>query len=450
MGWKTLELTGWGRSRRVRTLAARPERVSEVAAALAEADDKGIIAYGAGRSYGDAALNDGGRTILTGRLNRILAFDAESGEVVAEPGVTIRELVDVFLPRGFLPPVCPDTAWSTLGGAAAADVHGKNHETAGSFGDHVVWLDVMTPSGTLLRASPQEQPDLYFATIGGLGLTGVIVTLCLRLRRVPSNAAVVRHRRMADIEAFLAAFAAPEIDTEYAFGWIDALAGGRQMGRGILQTGRPSERGVDQRPRAERMVPFDLPDIAVSRWTVAAFNALHFRRVPPGGLERIEPYDSFLFPLDAVPEWNRIYGRRGFHHFQCVVPDDGADIALRLLLGEVVRSRRGSILAMLKRLGGPGLGFLSFATPGYSLSVDLPNRPGVEALLQKLERITLDRGGRVCLAKDSSLSPAALAPMYPELPQFRVVLETIDPQARMRSALALRLKLRDAGSGAAT
>jgi decaprenylphospho-beta-D-ribofuranose 2-oxidase len=444
MRWKALELTGWGRSRRASTQAARPERVGEVAAALADADGKGVIAFGAGRSYGDEALNDGGRTILTGRLNRILSYDAGSGEVVAEPGVTIRELIDVFLPRGFLPPVCPGTAFTTLGGAVANDVHGKNHELVGSFGDHLVWLEIVTPNGERVRASPRVNADLFFATIGGLGLTGVIVTLCLRLKRVPSNAVVVRHRRMADIEAFLAAFAAREPDSEHSVGWIDCVAGGKRMGRGILQTARPAERGLTVKPRADRLVPFTLPEMALNRWTVGAFNALYFRRVPAAGVERLETYDTFLFPLDSLLEWNRIYGRRGFHQFQCVVPEDGGVIALRLLLGEIVRSRRASFLAVLKRLGAAGLGFLSFPMPGYTLALDFPNRSGVEPLLQKLERITLDRGGRVYLAKDSCLTPAALPAMYPELAQYRDVLETVDPQGRMQSDMARRLKLREA------
>jgi decaprenylphospho-beta-D-ribofuranose 2-oxidase len=446
MNWKELELSGWGRSRRVRTQAARPERVRDVIAAMGEADEKGIIAYGAGRSYGDAALNDGGRTILTGRLNRILTFDSESGEMVAEPGVTFRELIDVFLPRGYLPPACPGTAYTTLGGAVANDVHGKNHESAGSFGDHVVWFELVTPAGERVRCSPQDNADLFFATIGGLGLTGVIVTVCLRLKRVPSNALVVRHRRMADIEAFLAAFAVRDADSEYSVGWIDGLAGGKQIGRGVLQTARPADQAVTVKPHADRLMPFDLPEMALNRWTVAAFNALYLRRVPAAGTERLTPCDSFLFPLDSLLEWNRIYGRRGFHQFQCVVPEEGAAIALRLLLGEVVRSRRASFLAVLKRLGAAGLGFLSFPMPGYTLALDFPNRAGVEGLLQKLERITLDRGGRVYLAKDSSLTPAALPAMYPELAQFRAVLETVDPRARMQSDMARRLKLREAGA----
>ncbi|MBX6324356.1 MAG: FAD-binding oxidoreductase [Rhodospirillaceae bacterium] len=192
MRWKALELAGCGRSRRARTLAARPERLRAVAAALARADGRGVIARGGGRSFGDAALNDRGRTILTTRLDRILSFDAEAGVVVGEPGVTFRDLLSVVLPRGWLPPVCPPTADATLGGALAADAHGMNYRGMGGFGDHVPWLELVTPAGALVRASPQDDADLYFATIGGLGLTGVVVTLCLRLMRVPSNAAVVR------------------------------------------------------------------------------------------------------------------------------------------------------------------------------------------------------------------------------------------------------------------
>src|SRR5579883_2454343 len=239
--WKRLTLSGWGRLSEARSLAARPERVGEVAATLAgRRKGDSILAFGAGRSYGDAALNDGGRALLTARLNRILAFDAPSGEVVVEPGVTFRDLLEVFLPRGLVAPASPGTAFATIGGAVANDVHGKNHEAVGSFGNHIRWLEILLPSGEVVRASPEQRPDLLRLAVGGIGLGGVILAVCLRLMRVPSNALALTERRLGDLEGTMAALAEPRAKAAYSVAWLDALAGGRSLGRGVLEIAEPA------------------------------------------------------------------------------------------------------------------------------------------------------------------------------------------------------------------
>ena len=437
--WAERELSGWGRVHKARCLAARPERQAELAAALA--GDDALLAYGAGRSYGDVALNSGGRAVVTTRLDRLLSFDRESGLLVAEPGVGFGTLFATFLPLGFAPPVAPGTGFATLGGGVANDVHGKNHHLQGSFGQHVEWLDLRLPSGESRRLARAELSPLWRATLGGLGLTGLIERIALRLKRVPSNAIRVQKRRIADLDAFLAAFN-DQAQADYAVGWIDALARGPHLGRGILETAVPAERSLGAASPASRRLPFDLPPFALGRTTVRAFNAAYLRHVPAEGAESTMHYAKFLFPLDAIHHWNRIYGRRGFHQFQCLVPFDGGARALRLLLESIARSGQGSFLAVLKTMGMRGDGYLSFPAPGYTLALDFPNAPGVSELLARLERIAADHGGRVYLAKDSTLHPELLPAMYPDLDRFRAVLDDIDPHRRMNSDMARRLAIR--------
>ncbi len=443
MTWKDMELSGWGRSHHAACRAARPERRRDAVAAISQSDATGILAFGAGRSYGDTGLNDGGRAVLSERLNRILAFDQTSGEIVVEPGVTFRDLLEVFLPRGFLVPVSPGTAYATIGGAVANDVHGKNHEAVGSFGHHVRWVEMLLPSGDIVRASPEERHDLFAATIGGIGLTGILLAICFPMTRVPSNAVALREQRVRDLDVFLDALKNKGEKAHYSVGWIDALAGGRSLGRGILETAEPSDEDIAERRSRTRAVPMDCPGLLLNRRSVKAFNALYYRRFARRERRCRIAYGRFLYPLDALLDWNRLYGRLGFHQFQCVVPFEAGASALRQLLEAVRAGRNASPLAVLKTLGAAGLGHLSFPMPGYTLAVDLPHKRGVEDILAKLEAITLDHGGRVYLAKDSCLSAEGFARMYPKLEQFRAVLAEIDPDGRMASDMARRLRIRD-------
>ncbi|HYD31891.1 MAG TPA: FAD-binding oxidoreductase [Azospirillaceae bacterium] len=444
MNWKRTELAGWGRVARAQTLACRPERRREAVEAFTAAEAaSSLIAFGGGRSYGDEALNSGGATVLTRRLNRLLDFLPDDGLLVCEPGVTFADLMAAFLPRGFLAPVSPGTAFATLGGAVANDVHGKNHDRVGGFGDHVAWIDLALPSGHVVRTSPEEEPELFAATIGGLGLTGVIVGLAFRLTRVPSSRVAVRERRMPDIDAFMTALAEARQRATYSVGWIDALAEGPRLGRGILQTAEfVSGDPVPLKPGRTVRLPMDLPAAALTRYSIGLFNALYYRRVPAAGRERVVPISKFLYPLDALLDWNRMYGRRGFHQFQCVIPDaqaaDGIPALLRLIAG----AGAASFLAVLKTLGGTGRGHLSFPMKGFTLALDFPVRAGTADLLARLERVTLDHGGRVYLAKDAYLSPEGFRQMYPQIDRFRAVLERIDPDRRVMSDLARRLGIR--------
>ena len=441
--WAERELSGWGRVHRARCLAARPERQTDLAAVFPS--EGPLLAFGAGRSYGDVALNSGGRAVITTRLDRLLSFDRDTGLLIAEPGVTFGTLFATFLPLGFAPPVAPGTGFATLGGGVANDVHGKNHHVRGSFGQHLEWIDLRLPNGESRRLTRADDSPLWRATLGGLGLTGMIERVALRLERVPSNALVVRKRRIRDLDEFLAEFQASS-QAEYVVGWIDALARGPHLGRGILETAARAERSLDSAAAGSRRVPFDLPSFALGHATVRAFNAVYRRHVPAGGTEGTMHYAKFLFPLDAIHEWNRIYGRRGFHQFQCLVPFEGGAAALRQMLESIAQSGRGSFLAVLKAMGERGAGYLSFPAPGYTLALDFPNAPGVSELLARLERITADHGGRVYLAKDATLSCELLPAMYPDLDRYRAVLDEIDPHGRLASDMARRLAIRKRGT----
>ncbi len=444
-GWRHGVFAGWGRVARAEMDAARPERLSDLAQALAAAGRRGIIVYAGGRSYGDAALNGGGQAILTRRLDRLLDFDPASGVVVAEAGVSFEDLRRVLLPRGFLSPVTPGTAFATLGGAVANDVHGKNQDHAGNFGRHLAWLELMLPSGETRRLMPDDR--LFKATLGGLGLTGIVVAVALKMMRVPSRFVTLQERRVRDLDEFLEALEEVRRTSAYSVGWIDALAQGRQLGRGIVESADPAPPAPHDRYREApaRNLPMGLLSMALNPLSIGLFNALYWRRVPAGGRARRVPYDRFLYPLDAIAGWDRLYGRRGFHQFQCLLPEATSRLALRSLLETCVGSRAAPFLGVLKTMGQEGTGLLSFGGRGHTLALDFPARPGIDDLLVRLERVVLDHGGRIYLAKDARMSAAGFAVMYPRLSEFRAILAEVDPEGRMMSDLARRLDIRGGG-----
>lgn len=434
--WKPVHLAGWGRTNSIAARLARPERIKDAAAVLRDDLPVGIIARGAGRSYGDAAQLRGGGVLSTARLDRILDFDPQTGFLAAEAGVRFDDLMRLFLPRGFMAPVTPGTAAVTLGGAVAADIHGKNHETAGSFGRHLEWIDLMTPDGARHRLAPDT--EAFRATVGGMGLTGLIIAVGLRLSPVRGNAVRVHFQRMKGLEDFIQAFrmhAAP-----YSVGWIDLQAQGVALGRGILELG--DDRGDYITPHEGRRFrwPLSGPSFAIQKSTVALFNAFHFRHIPKNGRESIWPWRRFFYPLDAIQDWNRVYGHRGFRQFQILLPWDEAERGLRALLTAAQKSNLPLPLGVIKAMGpGPEAGFLSFGGPGITLALDVPNRRGTFDLFRKLESVSRDHNGRIYLAKDSMLSPDGFAAMYPGLEAFRAAQARLDPAGRMQSDLARRL-----------
>lgn len=434
MRWKTAEITGWGRALRASTELARPERQRDLASLAAQGP-----AIGMRRSYGDAALSTGGRAVEMTRLDRMLDFDPATGLLEVEAGARIGEIAASFAPRGWLPAVMPGTGFATVGGCIAMDVHGKNHHGAGSFGQHVAALTLVTPDGPR-RITPDSDAALFRATMGGLGQTGIVAAATLRLKPAASDVIMVTERRVEDYDDHLARLESAQ--ATYVVGWIDATATGSAMGRGIVEEGETG-RGLVPPRGAARRIPFDAPGMALSAPVVRAFNALYWRRVPASGRTLVRPIGDFFFPLDRIHDWNRLYGKRGFHQFQCVVPP-GAEEALRAILAAVASSGLASPLAVLKRMGPGRAGHLSFPMEGWTLAVDFPNRPAAAPLVRRLTAMAAEAGGRIYFAKDSLAEAATVAPMYPELDAWREVVAAADPERRCVTDLVRRLALRGA------
>ncbi|SDF18765.1 FAD-binding oxidoreductase [Limimaricola pyoseonensis] len=440
----TRELSGWGRYPRRPGPVAAPRDAAEARAALSG----GVVARGNGRAYGDSAMG-AALTLETRRMDRMLAFDPERGQLVAEAGVLLGDVIDAFLPRGWFPFVTPGTKFVTLGGAIAADVHGKNHHREGGFGAFVDWVDLMGPDGQVTRASRETAPDLFAWTLGGMGLTGVILRAAIRLRPVETGWIRQTSIMAPDLAAAMAAFEAHDAAT-YSVAWIDCLARGPALGRSILMLGehaRRDELPVEQRehpfetpPRRRLTMPLDAPALALNRYAMRGFNALYWARGRRAPRETLVGWDGYFYPLDAVLGWNRIYGRRGFLQFQCVLPPDRAEQGLAALLGETARTGQGSFLAVLKRLG-PGAGRFAFPMPGWTLALDFPAGPRSLALLDRLDAITLAHGGRFYLAKDARLAAATLHAADPRAARFRDMRRAAGLDTAFASAQSERLLL---------
>jgi decaprenylphospho-beta-D-ribofuranose 2-oxidase len=447
MRYKEQNLAGWGNVAPERSPVYRPERVAELSGTVRDSSQT-LISRGLGRSYGDAAVNAGG-VVSHLRLNRFLAFDDVQGVVNCEAGVTFEELIRVALPRGFFPAVTPGTKYITVGGAIAADVHGKNHHLDGSFADCLIDFRLLTASGDLLRCSRTENPRAFWATLGGMGLTGAILDARFRLRPVETAHLTVDYHRTADLDESLQAFSDGDAGYRYSVAWIDCLARGRSLGRSVLMRGNhtpvadlpPSiAEPLAQPTRRHKRVPCFLPNLVLNSWSVRAFNALYYRR--HGDRRAVVDYDTFFYPLDAVDHWNRIYGRRGFLQYQAAFPVDTSRAGLIALLEAIAASRQASFLAVLKTFGPANEGLLSFPVAGSTLAVDLPHTgAAVMGLLDKLDRIVLAHGGRVYLAKDVRMSRESFEAMYPRADEFRRLKAELDPQGRFDSALARRVGL---------
>ena len=441
----SVELAGWGRYPRARAEVVRPETVSSLDVTRWEH----VLARGLGRSYGDAALSKEGVVLLTTRLNRFLGFDERAGVLRAEAGVSLAEVLEVFAERGWFPPVTPGTKYVTLGGCVAADVHGKNHHREGSFGAHTLALEVLLADGRRVRCSPQENPDLFRATVGGMGLTGVITEVTLRLKPVETSFVIVRHHAARDLAESLAVQSDPTFDDEYTVGWVDLLARGAGAGRGVFIRGQharaeelPSDLRALARPATGTRfeLPFDLPSWALNRTSAAAFNALYFRRQGGKHAAFVSDFNRFFYPLDAVGGWNRAYGRKGFVQYQCVLPPAESERGLRRMQEALAESGEPCFLAVLKRFGEGAPGLLSFPAPGFTLALDFPVRgDSLFALLRKFDDIVLEHGGRVYLAKDACLDPEKFRLMYPRFPEWLEIKRRVDPRDRFRSELSRRL-----------
>ncbi len=385
-----------------------------------------MLPYGCGRSYGDSCLNDGGALLVATGLDRFIALD-DSGLLRCEAGVTLAEILDLIVPRGWFLPVVPGTKWVTVGGAIANDIHGKNHHRAGSFGVHVTRFELLRSSGQRLICTPDSNAELFAATIGGLGLTGLILWAEIRLQRLAGEGIAQERIRFRGLDEFLA-IAAEDAAHEYTVAWVDCLARGRRLGRGVYLRGTHAPLPkVGRRPSdgPRFRIPLEAPRHLLNRTTVAAFNALQYRRGLTKTGRATVAYQPFFFPLDAVGDWNRLYGRTGFLQYQCVVPEAPGGGAVRAILERVGSSRETPALAVLKRFGSiasPGL--LSFPRPGLTLAIDFAFRgPSTLQLLDQFDQEVRQAGGAVYPAKDARMSGESFRAYFPAWRTFAALAD---------------------------
>jgi decaprenylphospho-beta-D-ribofuranose 2-oxidase len=445
VGDEAVELHGWGRTPRSAARLVPPVDEDLFPSGAA----RGVLPRGLGRSYGDAALNAGGTVYDMTVRDEFLDFDVRTGLVTVDAGVSLHELMRRVLPFGWFVPVTPGTRYVTVGGSIACDVHGKNHHVEGGFAAHVTSFRLHTPTRGLIDVSPHSDPDVFWATAGGMGLTGIITEATIQLMPVETPLVRVDTERAADLDDLMSRMAAGDDAYRYSVAWIDLLARGRSMGRAVLTRGDHAT--IEELPERKRgrplaldagellSVPDLVPDGLLRPITVKAFNELWFRKAPKSRRD-LQSIPAFFHPLDGVADWNRLYGQQGFLQYQFVVPV-GQEETVRTIVGEMSAAQCPSFLAVLKRLG-PGTGWLSFPIEGWTLALDVPvGMSGLPDLLDRADTKVVDAGGRVYLAKDARLRPETLRHMYPDLARWQEIRNELDPRGVLRSDLARRLDL---------
>jgi FAD/FMN-containing dehydrogenase len=388
-----------------------------------------LLPWGLGRSYGDSCVNDANAVLSTRHMNRLIRFDRDSGVLQCEAGVSLADILAFAVPQGWFLPVTPGTKFVTVGGAIANDVHGKNHERAGNFGHHVSWLELLRSEEGLRHCSSKRNRELFHATIGGLGLTGLILSAEIQLKPINNQYITSETIQFENLDEFRALSRESAAKFEYIVSWFDCVSTGRTVGRGLFTRGNHADGRFDKlkksRPR-ELAVPFDFPVAVLNPVTIKVFNRFYFHKQRKRRLANVSHYEPFFYPLDGIQNWNRIYGKRGFYQYQCVVPADDYAV-IKELLSVISASEAGSFLAVLKEFGDiPSLGMLSFPRPGVTIALDFPNKcAATRALLDRLDEVVMAVHGAVYPAKDARLSGSAFKAYYPRWQEFA---NFIDPK----------------------
>lgn len=445
-------VTGWGRNPRTASHVVRPTNPDELAMAVKTAGPRGAIARGLGSSYGDAAMNAGGTVVSSTGVSGLLELDNTAGTARVLAGTSIDALLREIVPRGWFVPVTPGTRNVTIGGAIAADVHGKDHHATGTFGAHVHSMVLALPDGTRRTLTPRETPREFWATCGGMGLTGTVVEATIDLHPIETSLLKVDSDRVPDLDTLLTLLVDGGREHRYSVAWVDFLARGRSLGRAVLSQGDFAT--VDELPARQRRqdplayspvgsvpAPPGMPNALLNRLSIAAFNEMWYRKAPRRRRDELQSIGKFFYPLDMVDGWNRMYGPRGFLQWQCLVPF-GAEDVVREIIEALADHRAPSFLAVLKYFGEADPGPLSFPGPGWTLALDVPaDDADLAPLLDRLDERVAGVGGRLYLAKESRMRPELVPTMYPRLAEWREVRDQLDPDRRMVSDLSRRLDL---------
>lgn len=405
------QVSGWGRYPVIEAELITPARLEEISLS-------GIngIARGMGRSYGDSALAD--QIISTRQLDNLIAFNPQRGELRCAGGTTLDEILKVFVPKGWFLSITPGTKFVSVGGAIASDVHGKNHHKSGSFCDHIVSFDLLLASGEVMSCSPAQNSDLFHATCGGMGLTGIIISATIKLIPIKSTHIKQQTLKAANLQEVFELFEANR-STTYSVAWIDCLASGNSLGRSLLYLGEHNQSGtLDMQGGQGKSIPFDMPTTLLNRFTIQAFNTLYYNKVCDRVSQQKVHYEPFFYPLDSLHHWNRLYGRRGFLQYQFVIPKMAGLEGMTKILQKISASKKGSFLAVLKELGRQNSNLLSFPIEGYTLALDFKWEPNLLRLLNELDQIVLEYGGRIYLTKDACMSEMTFKASYPHWEQF--------------------------------
>lgn len=408
---------------------------------------KKYIARGMGRCYGDAAIAD--LTFSTLDHNLIIQFDSETGEITCQSGVTFKELLDIFVPRGWFLPVTPGTKFITVGGALASDVHGKNHHLEGCFGDQVTEITLFTPKGELITCSPLVNPEVFNATRGGMGLTGIIDTVTFRLKPIETSYIKQCQIKAKNLEEIFSLFEKHK-DATYSMAWIDCLKGGKSFGRSIMMYGEHAI--FDELPTKmkknplrinkgkELSMPVNLPGFVLNKLSIKAFNWLYYHKNIKKVQEGFVHYDGFFYPLDSILHWNRMYGKSGFVQYQFVLPLENSKEGLTEILSKIRSKGWGSFLAVLKLFGKQD-SLISFPMEGYTLALDFPIKKGLFKFLDELDHIVVARGGRIYLTKDARMGDGVFSKSYPRVNEFKAIIKRIDSNHSIQSDLSKRLNI---------
>lgn len=443
-------LWGWGRTAPTAAHLLHAETLEAQLAAVGEADERGVLARGLGRGYGDCAQNAGG-TVLDGPARSgLLALDLEAATIRVLAGTSLDDLMRWLVPLGLFVPVTPGTRLVTVGGAIAADIHGKNHHVKGSWGNHVSSFRLIDGLGELRDVDRESDPDLFRATVGGMGLTGIIVDATVQMQRIESAQLLVDTDRTDDLDEVMALMVEGDAEYDYSVAWIDIMARGTSMGRSILDRGRFATRAealaggatdpYAYHPRQLPPVPDVFPSGLINKLFCKTFNEAWYRKAPVQRRDALLSIEQFFHPLDMVSDWNRAFGSRGFVQWQFAVPENAGDV-VRRSLERLSSEGVPSFLAVLKRFGPGNDCPLSFPTQGWTLAFDTAVVPGLDRLFDELDEMVVEAGGRIYLVKDSRVRPELVPVMYPRLDEWRAVRERVDPHQRFRSDMSRRLEL---------